>query len=159
MYCSTCGTAVIEGLNYCKNCGVRVGGANADATNKLSEASFNTLLGGIIGLPIAGIGIIIGLLSVMKQELGFNDPMIVIITLMSFLMLIVAEITLIWLMIHRTKTVKESGNSTQFKDVVIKNLNQAQTRRLAEGAQEPIPSVIENTTRNLEPVRSDQNMR
>lgn len=155
MYCSTCGTALIEGLNYCKNCGARVGSINAVAPSNLSEASFNTLLGGIIGLPIAGIGVIIGLLGVMKQELGFNDPMIVIITLMSFLMLIVSEITLIWLLIRRTKTVKETGDTAQFKDVVIKNLNQARTRGLAEGTQEPIPSVVENTTRNLESVRRE----
>ncbi len=143
MYCSTCGTAVIEGLNYCKNCGARVGGANANAADNLSEASFNTLVGGVIGLPLAGIGIIIGLLVVMKQELGFVDPMIVTITLLSFVMLMVSEITLIWQLMRHTKKAKETvSTESSFKDVVIKNLNQSQSRELGKGIQEPIPTII-----------------
>lgn len=159
MYCSTCGTAVIEGLNYCKSCGARVGSANANAAGNLSEASINTLLGGIIALPIGGIGIIIGLLVVMKKELDLVDPMIVTITLLSFTMLMVAEIALIWLLVRHTKATKEPGSAVNFKDVVLKNLNGAQTRGLAEGTHEPIPSIIENTTRNLEPVYRESKTR
>jgi hypothetical protein len=154
MYCSKCGELVLQGLNYCKNCGAKVNGAKADDTGKLSESSFNLLVAAVMSIPIAGLGIIIGLMSVMKKELGFSSELIVIFVLASFLLLLVSEAVLIWLLLQRTRTVKETGDSSRLKDdaqlpeVVIKGLNAAKTRELGE----PVPTVIENTTRSLEPV-------
>lgn len=160
MYCSSCGTAVVEGLNYCKNCGARINDTKASNSEKLSEASFNLLIAALIGVPIAGIGIIIGLLVVMKEQLDFANDMILAITFMSFVLLIASESALIWLLMQSTKSSK-SANSTaesnkketaRLNQVVIKNLNEGQAR----GISEPVPSVIENTTRNLEPVYQER---
>lgn len=154
MYCSTCGGAVIPGLNYCKSCGARIGGATHDDRGKLSESSFNLLVTAILSIPIAGLGIIIGLMSVMKEKLGFSNELIIPFIAGAFLLLIVSETALIWLLIQRTKMVRktdeDSGLKTvaQLPDVVIKGLGAAKTRDLVE----PIPTVIEHTTRSLEPV-------
>jgi hypothetical protein len=130
---------------------VKTSGAKSPDADKLSESSFNTLLAGVMGIPIAGLGIIIGLMSVMKQ-IGFSGELIVAFTLMSFLLLVAAEAVFIRLLLRRTKPVKETAdniqNQAQLNEVVIKGLNATQTR----GLNEPIPSVIENTTRNLEPI-------
>lgn len=154
MYCSTCGTAVIKGLNYCKNCGARIGGAKLDEADKLSESSFNLLVAAILSIPIAGLGIIIGLISVMKEKLGFSNELIIPFIAGAFLLLIVSETALIWLLIQRTRMVKKgddnssSKDNAQLQEVVIKGLNAAKTRELVE----PIPTVTENTTRSLEPI-------
>jgi len=156
MYCSTCGSAIIQGLSYCNRCGARTSGADESGANKLSEASFNTLVGSLIGLPIAGLGIIIGLLVVMKKELGFADPPIMIITFLSFLLLLIAEGGLIWLLLHHTRTTKKTGDDVKLQETTTKELSGAQTRELGEAqAQDfavPLTSVTENTTRSFEPI-------
>lgn len=161
MYCSTCGTAVIKGLNYCKNCGARIGGAKVDEADKLSESSFNLLVASVLGIPIAGLGIIIGLMSVMKDKLGFSNELIGAFIAGAFLLLVVSETALIWLLIQRTKIVRKTDVDSRLKDnaelpeVVIKGLNAAKTRELVE----PIPSVIEDTTRSFEPIARESKTR
>jgi cbb3-type cytochrome oxidase subunit 3 len=154
MYCSTCGTAINNGLNYCKNCGARVSGAKTEDDGKLSESSFNLLVVAVLGIPIAGLGIIIGLMSVMKKELGFSNELITIFISASFLLLLFSEAVLIWLYIQRTRGIRETDDNSRLKDdaqlpeVLIKGLDPAKTRDLIE----PIPSVVEDTTRSLEPI-------
>ena len=153
MYCSTCGAAVIQGLNYCKNCGTKVNDAKENA-DKLSESSFNLLVAAVLAIPIAGLGVIIGLMSVMKDTLGFSNQLIGAFIAGAFLLLFTSEMTLIWLLVQRTRLVRKpednprSKDSAQLPEVVIKGLNAAKTRELGE----PIPSVVENTTRSLEPI-------
>src|SRR4030095_15959889 len=106
MHCSSCGKAVVQALSYCNHCGARVGGTKEHDTGKLSESSLNVLLAGILGIPIAGLGIMIGLMMVMKKELGFGNEVIIAFTLLSFLLLLAAEGVFVWMLIHRARTVK-----------------------------------------------------
>lgn len=152
MYCSACGTAVNKDLNFCKNCGARLGDKKESAGNQLSEASVNFLIAALLGIPIAGIGIIIGLMSVMKKELGFPNDLIGIVVLMSFLMLLLAEAGCIWILWSRTRIPRQTA--------VKKNeLKEAAKKELVEPRDEPISqpasSVTENTTRSFEPVYRD----
>lgn len=154
MYCSSCGTVIIKGLNYCKNCGARLNAEKRDKPGKLSESSFNLLVAAVLSIPIAGLGIIIGMMSVMKKELGFNNELIFIFVSLSFLLLLVSEAAFIWLLIQNTRKIKETGepepagDNAQLNEVVIKGLNQVKTREFVE----PVPSVIDETTRTLEPI-------
>ena len=148
MYCSSCGQAVNQGLSYCKHCGAKVSGTKERDASNLSEESRNFLLAGILGIPIAGVGVIIGLMSVMKQ-IGFSNELIIVFTSLGFLLLLIAEVVFIWsLLQNRTRTVKETSDNIQLKEVEMKRFNEAQVRELSE----PIPSVTENTTRSFEPI-------
>lgn len=149
MHCSSCGKAVNQNLSYCKHCGAKISRSNDEG--KLSEASLNFILAGILGLPIAGIGVLIGLMSVMKKEIGFGNEIILPFVLLGFLLLMSAEGVFIWLLINRTRLSKETKDNMQLKAVVTKELSERQVRELAE----PGPSVTENTTRSLDPVRSE----
>ncbi len=143
MYCSSCGAAVIKDLNYCKHCGAKLSGAKERGAGKLSEDSFIFLIACIIGIPIAGLGIVIGLMEVMKKEIGFSNELILVFTSLSFLLLLAAESVFIWLLLNRTRAVKETGDKAGSKKVTIKEL------------AEPAPSVTENTTAFIEPLHSE----
>lgn len=146
MYCSSCGTAVMKGLSFCKNCGARVGGKKERDENQFSESSVNFMIVALLGIPIAGIGVIIGLISVMKKELNLDNDIIVIITFLSFLLLLMAETGFLWLLLNRTKKPKEKDEIRQLDQAATKSLGEAQPQSFVN----PVSSVTENTTRTLE---------
>ena len=156
MFCSNCGKVVGKGLNYCKNCGAKVSDTKSGDIGKLSEASFNTLIAGIMVMPIAGIGIIIGSMSFMKNT-GFTNESIIACALISFALLVAAEATFIWLLWSRTRTIKETVDNFYLKEnaklklIAAKELGAAQMREFVQ----PIPSVTEHTTRPLETMRRE----
>lgn len=152
MFCSSCGKSVNPGLSYCNHCGARVG-KNDDGVGQIPQSSFNLLVIALLGVPIAGLGIIIGLLTVMKKDLGFGEEFIGFIVFMSFILLLIAELGLIWLLRHHTKMSKRSNEShqpilPQTPDVVIKGLPEGQMQPIYQPGQ----SVTEHTTRTLDAV-------
>ena len=151
MYCSSCGKAVSRGLSFCNQCGTRVGGAQEPDAGRLSEASHNFLLAGILGIPIAGVGVLIGLMSVMKKELGFSNELVVAFASLGFLLLLAAEGVFIWTLIHRTRAARETGQEESASNV----LGEARVRELPE----PTSFVTESTTRTLEPVLRESKRR
>lgn len=153
MFCSSCGKSVNLGLSYCNHCGSRVSGKNDGGIGQIPESSFNLLVIALLGVPIAGIGILIGLLTVMKKELGFGEEMIGFIVLMSFILLLIAELGLIWLLRHHTKMSKQDHEPQQsvlphMPEVVIKGLSEGQHQSI----HQPMQSVTEHTTRTLNAV-------
>ncbi len=153
MFCPSCGKSVNPGLSFCNHCGARVAVKSEDSVGRIPESSFNLLVIALIGVPIAGIGVIIGLLTVMKKELGFGEEMIGVIVLMSFILLLIAELGLIWLLRHHTKMSKRSYEPQQpalpqTPDVVVKGLPEGQMQPI----HQPMPSVTEHTTRTLDAV-------
>jgi hypothetical protein len=148
-------------LSFCNTCGARLGGAaNEDTPGQMSESSFNLLVAAILAIPIAGIGIIIGLLVVMKKELLLRDEIVATVALMAFVLLLVSEGGLIWLLIHRTRGAKKEkkkaglppADTQRLPDVVMKGLNEGQPRT----AQDAVSSVTEHTTRTLDAVPRDR---
>jgi hypothetical protein len=155
MYCSSCGKELAGGLVFCNGCGQRVAGSDQPQI-VVSEASQNFLLAGLLGLPIAGIGILIGLLSVMKKELGLPNDLIFAITMLCFFLLVISELAFLFVLWQRMKKPREIKVTTQYtpqaqiKDVDLKSL--------PEGYSQPIPSVTDHTTRQLdyEPVSREK---
>jgi hypothetical protein len=89
----------------------------------------------------------------MKKELGFGEEMIGVIVLMSFILLLIAELGLIWLLRHHTKMSNRSNEAPQptlpkSPDVVIKGLPEGQMQPI----HQPMQSVTEHTTRTLDAV-------
>jgi len=150
MYCSACGTTFLPGLNYCKSCGARVSEVKESGGNQLSEASVNFLIAALLGIPIAGIGVIIGLMSVMKKELGFDNDFIGAVIFMSFVLLLAAEAGFIWLLWSRTRTrnTKETPTKSELKEAAKKELGEPQAQPISQ----PAHGVTEHTTRSFEPI-------
>lgn len=153
MYCSTCGKTITPGLSYCNHCGARLADKADEVSGRMPESSFNLLIIGLFGVPIAGLGVIIGLLTVMKKELGLNDNLIGIVMLLAFSLLVIAELGLIWLLWSNSRSVKRAAKKqTQAtlpsQDVVMRGLPESRH----EPIDQPIPSVTEHTTRTLDAV-------
>ncbi|HEX7997097.1 MAG TPA: hypothetical protein VF528_01675 [Pyrinomonadaceae bacterium] len=154
MYCSSCGTLVAEGLSYCNQCGAKVRKTTAESGGKQDDSFPESLVWAIASVFIVGIGSIIGLMAVMKQALHFDNSVILIITLLSFLLLFVVEGTFIWLLLSRRRSMAKADDAERLKQQTTRELDAAQARALPEH----MPSVTEQTTRTFEPVYRERSL-
>jgi predicted amidophosphoribosyltransferase len=149
MYCSSCGSAVTPGLSYCNRCGAKLV-SKKSAASKDSQL-IESLVWAIVGVSVGGLALLIGMMAVMKHELQFENQMILLVLLLSFVPLLAAEIIFIWLLL-RSKSgsgarEQETADIAQLKKAP-KELYEPQEVLLTE----PAVSVTEETTRALEPV-------
>jgi hypothetical protein len=157
MFCQTCGGAINPDLSYCNHCGARLGSSGDREHIKLSEKSFGLLVCALAVVPIAGLALIIGLIGLMKKEMGFENEMIFVFALMSFILLLASEGALFWLLMSHFKRPKKTADDLQtrnveLKAVEIKGLNEARQG----GIYDDVPLVTEHTTRSLDttPIRT-----
>ncbi|HWS85940.1 MAG TPA: zinc ribbon domain-containing protein [Pyrinomonadaceae bacterium] len=143
MYCSTCGAAVAQSLSYCNRCGAKLRPAEA-------SLSLDSLVWAVVSLLIAGVGVIIGLMAVMKNVVNFHEGIIIIVTALSFLALLTAEGVLLRMLLGGWKAARGADDAGPPKGQVTRELEEAQPRALPE----PVPSVTEQTTRTFEPAYS-----
>jgi hypothetical protein len=148
MFCSSCGAAITPELNYCKRCGAELSGAIQQ-----SKTEIESLIWAIVGITIGGIGVIIGLMVVMKEVIGFDNKLIGLVASGSFFMLLIAEITFVLMLLSRINARKKAAHNQQLSDADAQKLYEAPARELAEPM--PFPSVTEHTTRTLDPVLRD----
>ncbi len=146
MYCSSCGTSVERSLSYCKHCGAKLGAKDS------KELFPDSLVWAMVSLFIAGFGVVIGLMSVMKKELNLNEWVVVLFGLMAFLLMFAIEGVLISQLVRRRRGAKEARDTSPMKEDAPKELEARQALSLAE----PAPSVTEHTTRSFEPSYSER---
>ena len=70
MYCSTCGVAVADSLNYCNHCGARTSNSDNVAVSRHVKPDF--LVAAMVGTFVLGLIAITALLGVMKSVLGLE---------------------------------------------------------------------------------------
>jgi hypothetical protein len=154
MYCSSCGTAVIPGINYCKRCGAKLSGTKDEELTKSAEPAPELLITGMVISFVFGLGVIMGLMAVMKS-LDFNPAMITAFSLISFLMMIVIEGVFIWKLLSPKRSAKEVRDTGRLKEQVMKELDAEQTSWITD----PAPSVTEHTTHTFEPIQREQKLK
>ena len=133
-------------MSYCKHCGAKVG------ANDSKELFPDSLVWAIVSVFIAGLGIIIGLMSVMKKELNLNEWVVVLFGAMAFMLMFVIESVFISQLVRRRRGVKEVRDTSPINEPAPKVLEARQAHTLAE----PAPSVTEHTTRSFEPSYSER---
>ena len=151
MYCSACGVNVAQGLSYCNYCGAKVG-EKSGSVSKSSEVRPEFLISAMIGLFIFGLVAITILMGMMKQVLGLPVERVLGFALFPFLLMLLLEGVCLRLLMRRNRGTEETGANALLKEQTTKQLDRAEERLLAE----PAPSVIDHTTRTLEPVYSER---
>lgn len=154
MYCSSCGSALPTKLTYCNRCGAKVGGANLDDIAKPVEFYPESLVWAVVSVFIGGLGVIIGLMAVMKEVVHFDLSIIWALTLISFLLLLVVEGVFISMLFSSKKTAQRLLGLDRTKENTTRELDEANMLALPE----PVPSVTEQTTRAFEPVYNKQKL-
>ena len=144
MYCSSCGVSVAQGLSYCNYCGAKLNGEKGDNVIKSSEVKPESLVWGMVAVLVFGFVAIVFLMMAMKM-VGLNVGQILAFTILSFLIMLLVEGVFIWQLLRRKRSTDDTALS---KKQATKELEEAQARVLPEA----IPSVIEHTTRNFEPL-------
>ncbi|HEV2708119.1 MAG TPA: hypothetical protein VGV59_19540 [Pyrinomonadaceae bacterium] len=145
MYCSSCGTAVTPGLSYCNRCGAELTAKERRPANT-GEASAESLVWALVSVTVGGIGAVMVLLAVLKEV--FGREILIVITMLSFMLVLSTAAVFIWLLLRRRGGVDEAKDTLQEKVQETKELG-AETRR---ALREPPSSVAEQTTRTFEPV-------
>ena len=149
MYCSTCGVAVPTGLSYCNRCGAELNPQQAGPI-KLSKTAPESLIWAIASVTIVGLGVVIGMMAVMKEVLHFQDGLIIAFSLLTFFTFLGVDAVFVWILLRSMSGVKEASK----KNFSTKELGDAQARVLPE----PSLSVTEHTTRTLERAESDRSL-
>jgi hypothetical protein len=155
MYCSTCGVTVAQGLSFCKHCGAKLSAENGDGLAGYSELKAESfLISAMVVVFILGLGVIMGLMAVMKNGIDLEAPQIIPFAILSFLMLFIIEGVIVWRMMRRDRLAKASVAATAPpSEQTTKELDAARARSLAEGMP---PSVTEHTTRAFEPIYTER---
>jgi len=109
-----------------------------------------SLVWALVSVSVGGIGVLIGLMAVMKNELNFDSEQIVLFSLLSFAMLLGAEFVFIWLLIRKSRgrdlTRESPAGPNQFPEATIRALDTGRIPAV------PVSSVTDHTTHTLEPV-------
>ena len=144
MYCSSCGSALTPNLVYCNKCGARV--SPNDADERRADIAPEFLICAMIGLFVLGLGVMIGLMAVMKRGVGFEPPIILAITMLCFSLLFLIESILIFVL-FRTSFRRRPKDVEQLKKPTTKELEAG----IPLGLPANMVSVIEHTTRAFDP--------
>lgn len=152
MYCSSCGVGVAQGLSYCNYCGAQLGGEKGEGVGNATGVKPELLVSAMVGLFILGLVAIGVLVGVMKAVAGFDLPILLAVTMLSFLMMLVVEGVLIGLLLKGKRGAREAGDAGRSKEQTTRELGEARARVLTE----PVPSVTEHTTRAFEPGYSER---
>ena len=151
MYCSACGVAVAQGLSYCNYCGEKLNGVKDDFVIT-SEVKPELLVCAMVVVFVFGLLAIAILIGVMKAVAAFDPPILLAITMFSFMVMLLVEGVLIGKLLKGKRGTREAGHNARLKEQTTKELGEAQARVLPE----PIPSVTEHTTRAFAPIYPDQ---
>ena len=152
MYCSSCGSAVPTNLTYCNKCGARLGSSKTVSLTRPAELPPESLVWAICGIFIMGTGVMIGLLAVLKEVVGFNLGLIAAVMLLGFGLMVALESVLVYLLLSGRKAARRTEESYELREDKPLELNEPQRGML----QEPPASVTEHTTRTFEPIYTER---
>lgn len=148
MYCAACGTTLAPGLSYCNRCGMNLKERGAE-TKPVPAGSYLTAIT-IIG--IAGLSLMLGGAIALKNGARFNDDLIGIFMLMTFVMVGLVELSLCRQLSRLNRAAENREAAPPLLQPGLPNeIRGQQPRALGE----PVPSVTENTTRTLQYSRDE----
>ena len=149
MYCQTCGNKLSQALSYCNHCGADLRIVKNQSEPQSIGTSIDTTMWVMVGMTITLLGMALGAMVLINDgtiDAGLGRAFV----FLSLLAFVVVDGVLIWRLVNLHKLSKEKRSAESSKNSDPAELNKAQTRALRDPG-EPVPTVTEQTTRNLEP--------
>ena len=149
MYCQTCGNKLSQALSYCNHCGADLRTLKNQAETPSIGTSIDTIMWVIVGMTITLLGMALGAMVLIQDgtiDAGLGRAFV----FLSLLAFVVVDGVLIWRLVNLHKLSNEKRSAESAKNSDPAELNKAKTRALRDPG-EPVPTVTEQTTRNLEP--------
>lgn len=143
MYCSSCGTALSQPTKFCRSCGAQLVSKKEDTGISASEQRFDEYLTDLFWVAVFGLGIILGGIALMQKVLHLGGVLIVAYAILSSTAFSIVFALSLW------KTLRLARESKEAKEAG--SLGSLETNELEPASLEILPSIVENTTRNLEP--------
>ncbi|MGH9874758.1 MAG: hypothetical protein ACRD9S_20070 [Pyrinomonadaceae bacterium] len=148
MYCAACGTPLAPGLSYCNRCGMSL----KERSNDTQPTQVSSYLTAITIVGVAGLSLMLGGAIALKNGAQFNEDIIGIFMLMTFVIVGFVELTL-------CRQLSRLNRAAERREAVMPQLPAGMPNEI-RGQQprslgEPVPSVTENTTRTLQYSRNE----
>jgi len=148
MYCQFCGTPRAQGLSYCNRCGAD----QRERTASGHTIAIAAMLSAITLVGLIGLGIMVGGSLSLRREAQLSQELIGVFMLFTFLVVSMTEIMLVRNLSRLISSATENKN--QF--LPAPPVQQEMRLPAAGSLGEPVPSVVENTTRTLDYVRRER---
>ena len=114
-----------------------------------AETAIDTLLWVIVGTTITLLGMALGSLVLIKHG-AINERLGMAFVILTFISLVITEGVLLWRLLRLNRVAEATHTVSQLKDLSTGEPNPLTARALRESL-EPVSSVTEQTTRELEP--------
>lgn len=156
MHCPSCGMPLSQGLKYCNRCGTQLLQTRGDADLiKLFEKRMDSEMEGLFWITVFGVGLILGGMFLLKKVLHLSETLIFAFMLLSAAAFLMYFGLGVWQVRRLARNVKAASTAAtaaggQFVQLETHELSPFNTPATLP---EPAPSVVEHTTRTLEPVR------
>ena len=154
MYCSTCATPLAPGLSYCNRCG-----ASLKEREDPKDGAVAAYLTTITMVGLGGLGLMLGGAIALKNGAQFQEEMIGVFMLMTFLIISIVEL---FLCRQLSRVIKAQTSAVQPPEMTMELRGPTDMRGPAElrapqprGLSDSVPSVTENTTRTLDYSRNE----
>jgi hypothetical protein len=149
MFCPSCGVALSQQLKYCNRCGAQLITTKKAPVIKSPEKRLDEYLDGLFWISVFGLGLIAGGTALMKR-LNLDNWLIVAYLVLSSLVFLVNFGLSLREIFRMTRISREAADAAQL-DPDQSSVNELNPMR-AQVISESVPSVTENTTRELESI-------
>ena len=146
MFCQFCGMPRAQGLSYCNRCGADL----RERKESTPTAAIGAMLTAITTLGVGGLVVML-FGALMLRKAGLTQDFIAVFMLFTFLIVSITEFMLIR---NLSKLTSATENKTHF--LPAPPMHQDMRLPPAGNLGEPVPSVVENTTRTLDYVRRER---
>src|SRR5215212_11902737 len=149
MFCQFCGTPRAQGLSYCNRCGADLRERKESSSHTVA---ISAMLIAITLVGLIGLGIMIGGSLSLRREAQLSQELIGVFMLFAFLVVSVTEFMLVKNLSRLITSATEKKNYFPAAPPVQQEMRLPPAGSLGE----PVPSVVENTTRTLDYVRRER---
>ena len=144
MFCQFCGMPRSQELSYCNRCGADL----RERKESTPTAAIGAMLTAITTLGVGGLVVML-FGALMMRKAGLTQDFIAVFMLFTFLIVSITEFMLVR---NLSKLTSASENKNHF----LPALHQEMRLPPAGSLGEPVPSVVENTTRTLDYARRER---